>query len=87
MLVGSHDRRVDHCVFIVGIVRQSLEKILPNPARSPAGEPLVGVAPAAKTFRQIAPRRPHTELPDHRIDEKTIAQLAVTADRAAAARQ
>jgi hypothetical protein len=47
----------------------------------------VRVAPAAKTFRQIAPWRPHTELPDHRIDEKTIAQFAIAADRAGATRQ
>jgi hypothetical protein len=30
---------------------------------------------------------PHAELPNHRIDEKTIAQLAVAADRAGPARQ
>jgi hypothetical protein len=82
MLVGSHDRRVDHGVFIVGIVCQDLEKTLPNAAYGPAGETLVRVAPAAKTFRQIAPRRPHSELPDHGFDEKTIAQFAVAADRA-----
>ena len=86
MLVGSHYRRVDHRVLIVGIVRQGFEKILPNAARSPAGEALVGVAPAAKTFRQIAPRCPHPEFPDHRVDEKTIAQIAVAADRAGTTR-
>ena len=87
MLVGSHNRGVNHRVFIVGIVRQGFEKILPNAAHGPAGEPLVGIAPAAKMFRQIAPRRPHTELPDHRIDEKSIAQLAIAANRARAARK
>jgi hypothetical protein len=87
MLVGSHYRRVDHRVLIVGIVRQGLEKTLPNAARGPAGETLVGVAPAAKTFWQIAPRRPHAELPDHGFDENTIAQFAVAADRAGTARQ
>ena len=87
MLVGSHDRRIDHGVFIVGIVRQDLEKTLPNAAHGPAGETLVGIAPAAKTFRQIAPRCPHPEFPDHRIDEKTIAQITVATDRAGTARQ
>ena len=87
MLVGSHNGRVDHRVFIVGIIRQGLEKILPNATRGPAGEALVSVAPAAKTLRQIAPWCPHSKFPDHRIDEKTIAQLAVAADRAGPARQ
>src|SRR6202022_443543 len=82
MLVGSHARRVDHGVFIVGIVCQDLEKTLPNAAYGPAGETLARVAPAAKTFRQIAPRRPHTEFPNHRVDEETIAQMLVPADRA-----
>jgi hypothetical protein len=87
MLMGSHDRRVDHRVFIVGIVRQGLEKILPNAARGPAGEALVRIAPVAKTFRQIAPWRSDTELPDYRFDKKAIAQFAVAADRPGTARQ
>jgi len=86
MLVGSDNRRVDHRVFIIGIIRQGLEKILPNAARSPAGKALVGVAPTAKTFRQVAPRNPNTEFPDHRINKETIAEFAVAADRAGAAR-
>lgn len=87
MLVGSHDRRIDHRVFIVWIVRQDFEKILPNTAHRPAGETLVRVAPAAKTLRQIAPRRSHAEFPDHGIDEKTIAQIAIPTDRPGTSRQ
>ena len=52
MLVGSYDGRVDHCVFIVRIVCQGLEKTLPNTAHRPAGQTLVRIAPAAKTFRK-----------------------------------
>ena len=86
MLVGSHDRRVDHGVFIIGVVCQGLEKTLPNAAHRPSGETLMRIAPAAKTFRQIAPRCPHTEFPDDRVDKKTIAQIAVAADRAGTTR-
>src|SRR6187200_3209286 len=82
MLVGSYDGRVDHGVFIVRIVCQGLEKTLPNTAHRPAGETLVSIAPAAKTLWQIAPRCSHPEFPDHRVDEKTIAQIAVATDRA-----
>src|ERR1700704_6183146 len=81
-MLGSYDRCVYHGVFIVRIVCQGLEKTLPNAAHGPAGEAPVRIAPAAKTFRQIAPRCPHPEFPDHRVDEKTIAQIAVAADRA-----
>jgi hypothetical protein len=87
MLMRSHDGRVDHRVLVVGIVRQGFEKILPNAARGPAREALVRVAPAAEMLRQIAPRRPHPEFPDHRIDEKTIAPIAVATDRARTAGQ
>ena len=74
MLAGSDDGRVDRCVLVVGIVRHGLEKILPNAARGPTGEAFVRVAPTAKVFRQITPWRADAELPDHRVNEKTIAR-------------
>src|SRR5664279_882441 len=85
MLVGSDDGRVDGCVFIVGIIRQGLEKILPNAAHGPTGEAFMCVTPTAEMFRQIAPWRADAEFPDHRIDEKTVANIAVAPDRAGAA--
>src|SRR5271168_173844 len=77
MLVGSYDGRIDHGVFIVRIICQGLEKTLPNAAQRPEGERIVRIAPATKTFWQISPRCSHPELPDHRVNEKTIAQIAV----------
>ena len=41
MLVGSDDGRIDGGVFVVGIIGQGLEKILPNAAHGPTGEALI----------------------------------------------
>jgi hypothetical protein len=40
----------DHRVFVVRIIRQGLEKTLPNPARGPARKALVGVLPVAEAL-------------------------------------
>ena len=85
--MGSGNGGVDHRVFVVGIVSQSLEKTLPNAAFRPAREAPVGVVPIAKALRQIAPRSARAEFPDHRLDEQTIATLAVAPDMARPSRQ
>jgi len=79
MLMGPHDGGVDHRIFVVGIIRQGLEKPLPDPTLRPPAEPPMGVLPIAETFWKIAPRRTRPELPDHRFHENPVAQLAVTA--------
>src|SRR3982074_3419295 len=73
----SHNGGIDHRVLVVGIVRQGVEKIRPNAGHSPTRETLVGVAPPAAPLRQITPRHAHAEFPDHRVNEKTIAKIAV----------
>ena len=87
MLVGSDDGRVDGGVFVVGILGQGLEKTLPNAAHGPAGEASMRVAPTTKMCRQITPWRADAKLPDHRIDEKSVADIAVAPDRAGATRK
>jgi hypothetical protein len=82
-----HDGRVDHRVLVVGIVRQGVEKTRPNTGHGPTREALVGVAPTAEAFRQIAPRHAHAEFPDHRVNEKAITKIAVATDRARTARK
>jgi len=87
MLMGSDDSGVDHSVFVVRIVSQRLEKTLPNTALRPPREPRVNVLPGAEALRQIAPRRPRAEFPDHRLNEKPIAQRAIPSDVAGPTRQ
>ena len=81
------DGGIDHRVSVVGIVRQDLEKILPNPAFRPAREARVGVLPAAEALGWIAPRRAGAEFPDYRFDEHPVADLAGLAGVARAAGQ
>jgi hypothetical protein len=85
--MGSDDGGVDHRVFGVGIIGQDLEKILPNAFFSPTRETPVRVAPATEALGQIAPRRASAEFPDHSLDEKPVATIAVAPHRARTARQ
>ena len=87
MLMGPDDGGADHRVFIVRVIRQNLEKIRPNTARSPARETPVGVVPIAEALRHIPPWRAGAELPDHRLDKQPVAQLAVAPDMARPAGQ
>ena len=80
MLMSSDDGGVDHRVFVVRIVSQSLEKTFPNTALRPPREPRVSVLPVAEALGQIAPRRPRAEFPNHRLNEKPIAQRAIPSD-------
>src|ERR1019366_6529970 len=56
VLVRPDDGGVDHRVFVVWVIRQGLEKTLPNPARRPTRKALVDVLPISEALRQIAPR-------------------------------
>ena len=77
MLMSSDDGDVDHRVFVVRIVSQRLEKTLPHAALRPPREPRVNVLPVAEALGQIPPRRPRAEFPNHRLNEKSIAQFAI----------
>src|SRR5436305_9747407 len=57
VLMRANDGGVDHRVFIVRIISQRLEKILPYTVLRPPREPRVNVLPGAEAFGQIAPRR------------------------------
>ena len=87
MLMSSDDGGVDHRVFVVRIVSQRLEKILPNTAPRPPREPRVNVLPVAEALGQITPRRPRAEFPNHRRNENSIAQRAIAPDMPRTTRQ
>src|ERR1700681_150088 len=87
MLMSSDDGGVDHRVFVVRIVSQRLDKTLPYAGLRPPREPRMNVLPMAEALSQIAPRRTRAKFPNHRFDEKPIAQLAVAAHVARPNRQ
>jgi hypothetical protein len=87
MLMSSDDGGVDHRAFVVRIVSQRLEKILPHAALRPPREPRVNVLPVAEALGQIPPWRPQAEFPNHRLNEKAIAQFAIASDMSRTTRQ
>ena len=72
VLVGSHDRAVDHRVLVVGIVAQLREHARPDAAHSPTAEAGMCRLPWAETFRQVAPRDTGAIAEQHRLDEPPI---------------
>ena len=87
VLVGSDDGCVDHGVFVVGVIGQNLEKILPYARLCPTREAGVNILPRAEAFRQIAPRRSRAELPNNSVNEKPVASLTVATHVTGATRQ
>lgn len=55
MLMGPDNCGVDHGVFVIGILGQTVENLLPDTAFSPAPVAAMNVFPVAKPFRQIPP--------------------------------
>jgi hypothetical protein len=49
--MGTHDRAVDHRVFIVGIGRQKGKDSLPDTSFGPTAEPLVNIDRLAEPFQ------------------------------------
>jgi hypothetical protein len=67
--VKLDDGAVDHGVFHVRIVRQGLEDAAEHAALHPVRKPLVDGVPRCELARQIAPRGPGSNDPQHRLDE------------------
>jgi len=72
VLMCPHDRRVDHRVFIVGILGQMLEKLLPHSRLGPAAEPRMHHAKIAETFRQFASWNSGSIAIENRLNEQSI---------------
>src|SRR3954471_23674895 len=69
MLMGAHDGGVDHRIFVVGIRRQMLEHLRPNPRLGPSAEATMHLDAIAETLRQVTPRNTGAEPVQHRFDE------------------
>jgi hypothetical protein len=55
MLMRTHDGRIDHGDFIVGIGRQRLKNTLPDAAPAPTGVPGMDHREIPEPLRQITP--------------------------------
>jgi hypothetical protein len=72
VLVSTHDRAVDHRVFVVRVGCQVLKDPLPHTRVRPATVPAARVVPITKALRQVAPRYPGPEAIEHRLDEQPV---------------
>jgi hypothetical protein len=72
MLMGAHDRTIDHRVFVVRIRGKILKHPLPDTRLRPSAEAPMHLDPVAKPLRQIAPRHPGPVAVQHRLDEPPI---------------
>src|SRR5258708_1445631 len=72
MLVRPDDSGIDHDVLEIWIVRQRLEKTLPNAFARPSVEAHEHTVPSPKCRRQIAPRRAGAQDPKYRVDEQPV---------------
>jgi hypothetical protein len=69
MLVGADDCGIDHRVFIVEILSQTLKHPLPDAASTPACMACVDHAEISEPLRQIPPRDPRTIPIQNRFDK------------------
>jgi hypothetical protein len=72
MLMRPDDGGIDHHVFEIWILRQGLEKTLPNSFARPTVEAHEDAIPEPECRRQIAPWRTRVQNPKYRIDEQPI---------------
>jgi len=72
VLVGPHDRAVDHRIFVVRIGRQKREDTVPDTAFGPSAPTPMRVVPVAEALGKIAPGDPGSVAVDHRVDEAAV---------------
>src|SRR4051794_31842068 len=72
VLVGAHDRAVDHRVLVVGLAGEVPEDPLPHAGLRPAAEAGVDLLPVAEPLRKIAPGDAGAVAVEHRLDEQAV---------------
>ena len=78
VLVGAHDRAVDHRVFFVGVCRQVKEHAPPHARLGPTGEPGMDVLPSPEPLGQVPPRHASTVAIQNRLDEQAVVRRSHT---------
>lgn len=72
VLVGTDDGGVDHRIFIVGILGQTLEHSLPDAASTPARMARVDHSEISEPLRQITPCDPSAVTIYHRFNKQPV---------------
>ncbi len=72
LLMGSHDRAVEHEVGTVAVLRQCFEDPLPYPRLGPTREALVNRLPLAMALRKVLPSGARAKHPQNTPDKKPV---------------
>src|SRR4051794_26836924 len=72
VLMSAHDGGVDHRVFVVRVVRQVFENLLPNPALRPSAGPRVDRFRIAKPLGQVPPRNAGPVTVQHGLHKQLV---------------
>jgi hypothetical protein len=86
VVMGTYDRAVDHCTFVVGIGGEVLEYPRPHARLGPAAETTVDIDRVAEALRQVTPGNAGPVAGKHRFDEQAVVGGGHP-DRAASPRQ
>lgn len=76
MPVDLYDRRIDHGIFHVRLVRARLEKPDEDIGCAPISKTPKGRAPIAEMRRKVTPRATRAGDPEHRLHKPTIVAAA-----------
>src|SRR5580693_528605 len=72
VLMSTHDGRIDHRVFVVGVLGQILEDPLPDAGLGPAGKARMNRLPVSEALRQVPPRHAGPISVQNRLNKQTI---------------
>src|SRR5450759_2650093 len=72
VLMGTHDGRIDHRVFVVGIRGEMLEDPLPDTRLGPASKARMNRLPVSEPLRQVPPGHSSPISVQDRLHEQTI---------------
>lgn len=74
--MDAHQGRVEHQVFVVAVLDQLGEHLLPHAGLGPAGEAGMDALPLAVAFGQMLPERAGTKNSQNAIYEQTVISAA-----------
>jgi hypothetical protein len=72
VLMGSNQGAVDQDVFLIGILGQKRQQIVPNPLFCPSAEATMDVFDVAKRLRKIPPGNAGAITIENSVDKQTI---------------
>jgi hypothetical protein len=72
VLMGAHDGRIDHRVFVVGVLCQMLEDTFPDTGLGPTGKARMNRLPVSKALQQVPPGHAGPVSIQNRLNKQSI---------------